>query len=268
MMVGAAVLFAWPSAAQEPADPRAAQPERPTVATHAHTVAPGYLEIETGVQQTAAQGGGGEVDVPSLFKVGVTSHLQADLFAGLSAIRSRYGSASIGVSDLAVGVKWRLLDRNRFLGDFALEPTVKLPTGSIGSGTGTGTTDVGLLLISSYDRGPAALDVNVGYTRRSGSGAVVPTTATLWTVSLGLDVRDWLGWAAEVFGYPRTAGPAGQRGTAAVLLGPTFTIRRYLVADVGGVVGLAGDQPGMLYAGLTWNVGRLPGVRRPAASRR
>jgi hypothetical protein len=31
-------------------DPHAAQPERPTVATHAYTVAPGYLEVEVGAQ--------------------------------------------------------------------------------------------------------------------------------------------------------------------------------------------------------------------------
>ena len=36
------------SGSTTPVDPRQVQPERPTVATHAGTVAPGYLEIETG----------------------------------------------------------------------------------------------------------------------------------------------------------------------------------------------------------------------------
>jgi len=36
---------------------------------------------------------------------------------------------------------------------------VKLPPGSSDSGTGTGTTDVGLLLISSHSLGPVSLDL-------------------------------------------------------------------------------------------------------------
>jgi glucose-1-phosphate thymidylyltransferase len=36
--------------AQTAPDPRAVQPERPTVATHAGTVAPGWVELETGVE--------------------------------------------------------------------------------------------------------------------------------------------------------------------------------------------------------------------------
>ena len=39
------VLIAVRVPAQEARDPRAVQPERPTVATHAGTVAPGRLEI-------------------------------------------------------------------------------------------------------------------------------------------------------------------------------------------------------------------------------
>jgi len=35
---------------QEATDPRAVRPERPTVATHAWTVEPRYLELETGIE--------------------------------------------------------------------------------------------------------------------------------------------------------------------------------------------------------------------------
>ena len=42
---GATVLHAQTDSA---ANPRAVQPERPTVATHAGTVAPGYMELEEG----------------------------------------------------------------------------------------------------------------------------------------------------------------------------------------------------------------------------
>jgi hypothetical protein len=66
-----------------------------------------------------------------------------------------------------------------------------------------------------------------------------------------------LGWVAEVFGFPGTTGPAGNRGTAAFLTGPTFTIARWLVIDAGAIVPLTGPQPHSWYAGLTWNIGKL-----------
>src|SRR5437764_1362781 len=52
---GAAALMlccAVRAEAQEPPfDPHAVQPERPTVATHAGTVAPGWSEIEAGIER-------------------------------------------------------------------------------------------------------------------------------------------------------------------------------------------------------------------------
>src|ERR1051325_4189243 len=48
--IALAALLASVASAQDAADPRAVQPERPTVATHAGTVAPAFLEIETGIQ--------------------------------------------------------------------------------------------------------------------------------------------------------------------------------------------------------------------------
>jgi hypothetical protein len=41
---------AWRLAQSQTPDARSALPERPTVATHAHTIAAGHLELETGVQ--------------------------------------------------------------------------------------------------------------------------------------------------------------------------------------------------------------------------
>ncbi|MBE3132556.1 MAG: hypothetical protein IMZ55_03725, partial [Acidobacteria bacterium] len=70
-----------------PQDPRVAQPERPTVATHAHTVAPGFFELETGLQGSHPVTGVIQIDTPSLLKIGVTSRLQLDLFGGMSAFR-------------------------------------------------------------------------------------------------------------------------------------------------------------------------------------
>jgi hypothetical protein len=235
-------------------DPHNAQPERPTVATHAGTVAPGWLEVEFGGEfdrYGSSDYGGG---VPLVAKFGLTSRVQLSVYG--SAVSPRGGN-TVGLGDVAVGVKWRILDHSPVLGRFAVLPSVKFPTGSATSGAGTGTTDVSVLLISSRELGPVELDINAGYTRRSGTGDTAPRDATLWTFAFGGPVIGGLGWTAEIYGYPRTAGPAGQASTVAVLAGPMVTLRRYLTMDGGVIVPVAGGQPRAVYAGGVWNIGRL-----------
>ena len=140
--LGMALGFAISVSAQE--NPRAVQPERPTVATHAGTVAPGYFEIETGFERDQA-GHAMELFNPNVLKFGLASHVQLSLAGALY----RDAGAS-GTGDFEIGVKWRLLDNAPVLGGFAIFPAVKLPTGSIRYGSGTGTTDASLLLISSH----------------------------------------------------------------------------------------------------------------------
>jgi len=255
----------WPlaaaAAAQEaPRDPHAVQPERPTVATHAYTVAPGWLEIEAGLEfdRYADHASGGSA--PVVFKVGLRSHLQLDLDASL--VRPAAGTG-FGVGDLAVALKWRLADRAPIVGDFAVIPSLKLPTAPTASGLGTGTTDVGLVLVSSRQIGPVELDLNVGYTHRSGPEAYAPHTATLWTASFGGPVSGGLGWTAELYGYPATAGPAGAASIVALLGGPTLLVRPWLAFDAGVIVPLTGPQPTAFYCGTVYNVGRLWGPRAP-----
>lgn len=256
------------AAAQD--DPHAAQPERPTVATHAGTVAAGWVEVEAGVEfdryDDASRGG----SAPLLVKMGLRRRLQLNVS---DPVAHPPGADTTGTGDLAVGVKWRLADKARLLGRFAVLPSLKLKTGSTASGAGTGTTDVGLLLISSHDFGAVSMDVNVGYTRRSGTGALAPRQASLWTTAAGGPIRGAVGWTAELYGYPGTRGPAGARPIVAVLFGPTFTARKWLVIDAGAIAPLRGPQPRALYTGFVYNVGRLwharlaaAGVQLPASS--
>jgi hypothetical protein len=136
----------------------------------------------------------------------------------------------------------------------AVLPTIKLATGAA---RGTHTTDAALLLIDSRSIGPASLDLNVGVTRRSGSGARAPRTSTLWTASLGAPVRGAIGWQLECFGYPGTHGPAGAAPIVAALTGPTLGAWRTLALDAGVILPVEGPQPRAIYAGLVTNLGRL-----------
>jgi hypothetical protein len=234
-------------------DPRAAQPERPTVATHAGTVAPGFLEIETGAQLDRVAEDRYGTSTPTVFKYGLGKRAQL----GINAALLRPSGGTAGIGDVSAGVKWRFTDAAPLLGRVAMQPMVKFPTGSDVDGRGTGTTDVSLLLIASQLLGSVAMDLNAGYTRRGGDGTVAPKDATVWTASFGGAIQDRIGWVAELFGYPATHGPAGQESTVSLLVGPTFTARSWLVFDAGIIEPIDGPAPRSGYFGLTWNAGRL-----------
>jgi hypothetical protein len=251
--LAAALGAAWAGAlaAQSPADPHAVQPERPTVATHAYEVSPGWVEVEAGAEldryAEGSHGGSG----PVVLKFGVVPRVQVELQGALVAPPG--GTA--GPGDLTAAIKWRPFRRSALLGDVAFQPSITLPTGSATRGTGTGATAASFLLISSRQLGPVELDLNVGYTRRTGDGSSVPRDAALWTVSAGGPVAAMVGWVAECFGYPATSGPAGAPATVAVLLGPTLLLRPWLAFDAGIIRQVTGPQPNALYFGVVWNAG-------------
>jgi hypothetical protein len=248
-----------PVDAQEPTNPRGAMPERPTVATHAYTVAPGIVELETGVQWQRPAPGAGLLSGPTLFKIGLGRTLQLDIAPGWAWVE-RDTKGQVWLSDLVVGVKWQLARHLPILADFSAQPSLKIPTGSLRRGTGTGTTDVNIVVISSRKIGSVSLDLNAGYTRRSGDGSNAPKDSTVWTVSTGTPIVGGLQWDAEIFGYPGTSGPAGYAPIVAFLTGPALEIHPSVVLDAGVIVNITGFGGTAVYAGLTWNMGRLPGL--------
>ena len=255
-----ALVAAAPLIAQEaPPDPRAVQPERPTVATHAHTVAPGYVEIESGVEGDRAGAGSRAWFAPTVTKVGLSSHLQLNL--STPVVFSGPGQSS-GVGDVGVGIKWRMLDDHQVLGDFALLPAVKFPSGSLADNTGTGTFDVGVTLISSHVIHGVSVDLNAAFNRIGSVGGTAASNTALWTVSSGFPVVGQLSWALEVFGFPTIDG-SGAASTAAILTGPTFLVMPSLNLDIGIIAPFHGDMPNALYAGVVWNVGSVIGHHTP-----
>ncbi len=235
-----------------PPDAHAAQPERPTVATHAGTVAAGWAEIEAGIEWDRYADASHGV-APILLKIGIAPRVQLSLQE--SGVWTAGGSGS-GSGDVSIGVKWRAVERAPVLADFAILPSIKFATGSVERGTGTGTTDVNLLAISSRRAGAVTIDLNAGYTRRSGDGRVAPRQGGVWTASFGGPAAGRLGWCAEIYGYP-SIGIDGGDSIVALLAGPTFELQSSIVFDAGFIAPLAGPQPRAVYAGVTWNVGRL-----------
>jgi len=252
-----ASLFLLPQllSAQTPsANPHDAQPERPTVATHAGTVAPGWLEVESGIEVDRFSDHSHGVSFPTVSKFGVAPRVQLSV---QTPVLNPPSEDITGFGDLTIGMKWRIVDGAPVVGDFAILPSIKTPTGSETSGTGTGTTDFSLLLISSHQFGPVDMDINGGYTRRSGDGSTAPRNAEVWTAAFGWAVHGRFGWDAEIYGYPGTAGPAGSPPIVAILSGPTFALRKFLVVDAGYIGPITGPQPRGVYAGLVYNIGHF-----------
>jgi hypothetical protein len=258
-----APAWAQPQPAAAP-NPRAARPERPTVATHAYAVAPGYVELEAGFQRQQEGAQANRIAVPILVKIGLGERVQLDLAPGLLR-DAQGGRAQSGITDFLVGVKWRLTDDAPAIGAFALQAIVSLPTGSPESGRGSGKAAVNLLAISSRQLGPVALDINAGYTRLGGESEVAPRNSTLWTVSTGFPVAARVGWVAEVFGYPGTRGPSGELPVVAFLTGPSVALGPSVVLDAGATFNVLRFGGTAVYAGLTWNIGRAwSSTPRPA----
>src|SRR6266550_2142803 len=241
--LGAAAALATGSAAPAASQsPRAANPERPTFATHAYAVAPGYAELEQGL---AARGTGSLREATSWdvnLKVGVSRHLQIGLFGPVYA-RTASGD---GVRDLGVTLKLRSDLSPRAA--VALVPSVTVPTGSAARGLGAGRALGGLVGVVSADLPGVHVDVNAG---PQGIGAGAPQ----WFASLG-GSRGFgrVGVAVEVFEF--TAGRAGSR-LAGVLGAVTLRLVEWAVVDAGGVARTSSGTPDQVFVGITTNLGRL-----------
>mgnify|MGYP003341308924 CR=1 FL=1 len=132
-----------------------AQPERPSVSTHAGTVSTGWFEIETGLELDNGQDPDHTGVMTLAAKLGLGERLQLSVLT--SALRATGFEG--GVGDMTVGLKYRVLADHPLLGDFAIMPSIKIPTGSVRRGTGTQTSDATLLMISSRELFGADLDV-------------------------------------------------------------------------------------------------------------
>ena len=227
------------SAAQSP---RMANPERPTYATHAYAVAPGYVELEQGVSATGTSSLAEGTVWSMALKVGITPSLQAEIFGPVYA-RTPSGG---GVGDLGLSLKFRkdLSEKSAL----ALIPAATAPTGSVAKGLGAGRALGSLIAVYSADL-PASLhvDLNAG---PAGLGA--GTTQWFFSAS-GSWGGSVIGVTAECFDF--TPGAAGPR-LAGLLGAVTVRVAPWAVVDAGGQWGTTRKSPNALFLGLTTNLGR------------
>ena len=104
LLWAAVALGAARAAAQEATDPHDAQPERPTVATHAYTVWPGWAELEAGVELDRFDAGVHAFSTPASLKIGLVPRVQLELTDAWMRNTS-VGPARDGGGDVALAIK-------------------------------------------------------------------------------------------------------------------------------------------------------------------
>jgi hypothetical protein len=242
VLVSVAVTFGIAAAVAQ--SPRAANPERPTVATHAYAVTPGYVEIEQGISAHGASSLSEATSWDVNIKIGIAPSLQLGIFG---PGYSRNG-AGHGVGDWGVALKLRTDVSNRVA--LAGVPAVSFPTGKEQLGLGAGRVLGQLPLVLSAN-GPAGVhaDLNAG---PLGIGAGRPQWLT--TASFSRPLSGSVGLSAELFRI--SAGAAGSR-QAGLLGALTVSPVEWIVIDIGGTRGLGSGSANVIFIGLTTNLGHL-----------
>lgn len=234
-------------------DSPAVTPYRPSVSTPAALSAPGWLEVEAGVQSSRA-------DDPIIRRESLPYTLKLaftpdwGIRIGGDAIVRQHdvdGSAVNGGGDTTIVLKRRLAVNDASA--FGIELGAKLPTAA--GGLGSGHSDVGLNGIYSTDFAPGwHLDLNATATRLGGVGAEISTWQTGWASALSRNATERLGVVAELSGTHQ----GGVGSTSQALVASSYSVSPALTLDLGVSKGLSAASGGWsVFCGVTFLAARL-----------
>ncbi len=231
--------------------------DRPDVSNSTKTVAPGAVQIETGVAYAHTRVGGAAADrqlsAEATVRVGLTERLEVSVDAE-PFVRLRGEDDATGTGDYTFSLKYRFWEppRDSRLPSLGLQPFLNPPIAE--APIGSGKTDFGLTGLASFDL-PAdfSLDVNAGVAalgQRHGYLAQAQVSA-----SLSRELTRRLSAFGEVF-YASRAERDG-RDSVGADTGVVFRAARDVALDAAVATSLAGPLPDyVLRAGVTVRFGR------------
>ena len=224
-------------------------PYRPSVATPADLPAPGWPELEAGLQWAKGGDTARSQASPVTFKLAWNESwavlVGTDIYDWQ---RASDGSTAHSGGDTTLSLKYKLpiddyLARGAQIG-VAL-PTARPPIGS-------GATDWGVIGIASFDYPGVHVDVNVAGARLGAVDAGQGPWQGGWAIAASHPLDDQFGITGEFSGLM-------QRGTSAqaqVLAALNYNVSRALVLDVAVAAGLSRASPDwQLMAGMTVRLG-------------
>jgi hypothetical protein len=247
-----AVAQAPPESAPSPPAPAPAPAElvtdRPDQTESAAVVAPGFVQLETGVD-AAVEGGDPRAETTAfgstLVRAGVVEGLELRLGWGGWERTEEGGAADEGAADAELGLKVRLWEARGARPQAALLAGVSLPVGE--RGRSSERHDPALRLAFAHDLpAGAALGYNLGLAWSSEPGdAGAETSARLeYTATLGFGLSERVGAFVELFGDAPVDAPAGAAGPAhAADAGLTLLVTPRLQLDLAAGAGLSAEAP-------------------------
>ena len=224
-------------------------PYRPSVATPAELPAPGWPELEAGLQWASGGDSARSRSSPVTFKLAWNESWGILIGTDSYAWQRAYdGSTAHSIGDTTLTLKYKLpVDDHLALGaQFGVAlPTARPPIG-------TGESDWGINTIASFDYPGIHVDVNVAGTRLgladAGQGS--------WQGGFAIAASHPLG---KQFGVTEEVSCVVQRGTTAQtqsLVALNYNVSRALVLDVAVAAGLSRAAPDwQIMTGMTVRLG-------------
>jgi hypothetical protein len=153
-----------------------------------------------------------------------------------------------GVSDVAIGAKWRFFEKDGL--SFALKPGITVPNGDEAKGLGTGKAGYSAYLVTTKEFEPAAVFLNIGYIRNENK---IDEEKNLWHVSLAgtYEVIKKMKLAANV-GMEKNADKAADQDPLFGLVGIIYSVNDDVDLSFGVKRGLNDAETDLtLLAGVT-----------------
>jgi hypothetical protein len=240
-------------AASAEVDTPAATPYRPSVSTPAALSAPGWIEIEAGLQHDHDGAVARRDSAPVTLKLAFTPDwgVRVGVDAGVLS-RSDDGAHSSGVGDTSVVLKRRFaIDDDSA---FGLEGGATLPTAHHGAGTGSGKPDWTVAAIHSADFGEVwHSDVNIVATRLGAPETATSRTQWLLAAALSRSLGEHWSAGAELSGTRRS----GVDSTSQLLVAASYNVSRRFVLDFGAARSLHEGSTWSAFTGFTWLATRV-----------
>jgi hypothetical protein len=245
----AATLAGANAMAQAQDDAPAVVPYRPSVATPAELPAPGWPELEAGIQWAKGGDTARSQSSPLTFKLAWNESWA--VLIGTDAYdwqRAYDGTTAHSGGDTSVTLKYKLpVDDNLALG---AELGIGLPTAR--PPIGTGKTNWGVNTIASFDYPGIHVDVNVAGAHQGAVDEGQGPWQGAWAIAASHPLSDQWGITGEVSGQVQRGTSAQSQG----LLALNYNVSRALVLDVAVAAGMARASPDwQVMAGMTVSLG-------------
>lgn len=233
-------------------DSPAVTPYRPSVSTPAALSAPGWLEIEAGVQRSRADDPVRRQSLPYTLKLALSPDWGIRI-GGDALVEqvNRDAPALRGGGDTSVVVKRRFALRDASA--FGLDLGAKLPTAQ--AGLGSSHADIGLNGIYSRDFGADwHTDINIGATHLGGVDVGLSPWQNNWAAALSRNLNERWGVVGEFSGTRQR----GSARTVQALAAASYAASRAVTFDIGASKGLSSGSGGWsMFSGVTFLAARL-----------